>query len=391
MNRDEAIRLLKAGETGVAEWNRWVREAHSTEPFDLSGADLSGSALNGIDLTNVKLTEANLCGAELSFATLSYAHLARANLSGAKLDDSTLNRTVLIEANLVGADLWCSQLVQADCFEANLEGSVLSYAQLFRANLERANLKNATLYRTDLRLACMAQANLNGASLAECSVYGTSVWDANLEAAEQSNLFLEFEPVTTIDLPGGLSGRTWSPGTKITLDDIELAHFIYLLLKNKNVRKFIDSMNSRAVLILGRFTSERKAVLEIVREELRRRAYLPILFDFEPPAARDLTETIGTLAHLARFILADLTDPSSVPHELATIVPHLRTVPVATLIESGHEPYAMFMDLMSYPWVLRPVEYYRGPPFTDAIDRLVALAEEKVAELRRERFKKLSL
>jgi hypothetical protein len=39
------------------------------------------------------------------------------------------------------------------------------------------------------------------------------------------------------------------------------------------------------VLILGRFTEERKLVLDALREELRQRCYLPILFDFEKPRA----------------------------------------------------------------------------------------------------------
>ena len=38
------------------------------------------------------------------------------------------------------------------------------------------------------------------------------------------------------------------------------------------------------MLILGRFTPERKAVLDALREELRKRDYLPILFDFDVPA-----------------------------------------------------------------------------------------------------------
>ena len=71
------------------------------------------------------------------------------------------------------------------------------------------------------------------------------------------------------------------------------------------------------VLILGRFTPERKAVLDALREEFRRRDYLPILFDFDKPASKDLTGTVLTLAHMARFIIADLTDPSCSPYEVA--------------------------------------------------------------------------
>jgi hypothetical protein len=42
--------------------------------------------------------------------------------------------------------------------------------------------------------------------------------------------------------------------------------------------------------------------------ELRKRDYLPILFDFDIPANRDITETVSLLARMARFIVADLTD-----------------------------------------------------------------------------------
>jgi hypothetical protein len=86
----------------------------------------------------------------------------------------------------------------------------------------------------------------------------------------------------------------------------------------------IDTITSKVVLILGRFTDERKRVLDAIRVELRRRDYLPILFDFAKPENKDLTGTVSTLAHLARFIIADLTDPSCIPYELATVVPHTK-------------------------------------------------------------------
>ena len=44
------------------------------------------------------------------------------------------------------------------------------------------------------------------------------------------------------------------------VDDLEVAQFIYLLLNNQNVRQVIDTITSKIVLILGRFTPERKAV-----------------------------------------------------------------------------------------------------------------------------------
>src|SRR5260370_28328420 len=98
---------------------------------------------------------------------------------------------------------------------------------------------------------------------------------------------------------------------------------------------------TKGVIIRGRFTPERKAILETIREKLRQHNYLPILFDFEMPQSRDITETVSTLARLSRFIIADLTDPRSIPQELAFIVPHLPSVPLQPLLLSYQREYAM--------------------------------------------------
>ena len=125
------------------------------------------------------------------------------------------------------------------------------------------------------------------------------------------------------------------------------------------------------MLILGRFTDERKAVLDALREELRKRDYLPILFDFAPSNARDLTETISLLARMARFVVADITDAKSIPQELAVIVPDLPSVPVQPLLLEGSAEYSMFEHFKRYPWVL---ETYRYP----SSEQLIADLGERV-------------
>ena len=90
---------------------------------------------------------------------------------------------------------------------------------------------------------------------------------------------------------------------------------------------------------------------------MRKRDYVPILFDFDKPASQDLTGTVSTLAHLARFIIADLTDPSSIPYELATVVP-TTPVPVQPILLSGSSEFAMFQDLRRrHDWVLTTHRY----------------------------------
>ena len=133
----------------------------------------------------------------------------------------------------------------------------------------------------------------------------------------------------------------------------------------------ITTITSKAVLILGRFTPERKSVLDALRKDLRKRGFLPILFDFDKPAS--LTETVSTLAHLARFVIADITDAKSIPQELQHIVPNLPSLPVQPIILSSQNEYGMFNDFRDYPWVL-PLYGY------DSLKALLAVLEEKVIE-----------
>ena len=82
---------------------------------------------------------------------------------------------------------------------------------------------------------------------------------------------------------------------------------------------------------------------------------------------------------MARFIVADLTDPSSIPHELATIVPFLRTTPVLPLWLAGTGGYSMFKDLRAYPWVL-PIYEYEDPRALIASLPVVIEPAEAMAE-----------
>jgi uncharacterized protein YjbI with pentapeptide repeats len=295
---------------GVRSWNRW-RAAHPDIEPDLRQANLYEAILPRANLSYADLTEVDLRGADLHQANLYEADLLKANLSGTDLRQANLSRTDLRQANFSGADLRRAVLFEADLFKATLYEADLSAAHLNRADLSRANLAGITLCEASLRQANLhaadlvsadlykadfvganltrarvVECNFEGANLTGCRVYGISVWDVNLVEAIQSDLVISspYEPV-------------------ITVDNLEVAQFIYLLLHNEKIRGVIDTITSKAVLILGRFTPERKAVLDAIREALRQRNYLPILFDFEASGRRDFTETITTLAHLARFII----------------------------------------------------------------------------------------
>jgi hypothetical protein len=171
---------------------------------------------------------------------------------------------------------------------------------------------------------------------------------------------------------------------EVTVDNIEVGQFIYLLLHNQKIRDVIDTVTSKAVLILGRFTDERKAVLNALREELRKRNYLPILFDFSVPATRDITETISLLARMARFVVADVTDAKSIPQELSMIVPDLPSVPVQPLLLKGSAEYSVFEHFKRYPWVLETYEYPSSERLIAGLSEHVIDPAEKYAQSVRE-------
>jgi hypothetical protein len=86
--------------------------------------------------------------------------------------------------------------------------------------------------------------DLTDADLTGCSIYGVSAWRLKLAGTKQQDLV-----ITREDEP------------EITVDDIEVAQFFYLMLNNQKIRNVIDTITSKVVLILGRFTQERKPVL----------------------------------------------------------------------------------------------------------------------------------
>jgi hypothetical protein len=138
----------------------------------------------------------------------------------------------------------------------------------------------------------------------------------------------------------------------------------------------------QGVLILGRFSQERKLVLDALREKLRTLNFLPIVFDFERPTEQDFTETIMTLAGLSCFIIADITNPKSSPLELQATVPDYM-IPFVPLIQEGEQPFSMFQDLRrKYDWVLDTLVYDTPSNLIKGLERAVVTpALEKRAEL----------
>ena len=405
MTNDEHVSILMQG---VDAWNTWRKANKQTRPDlnqaslverDLSGVDLRGADLRNADFHKAILVKANLRGAQLHQANLFYVDLREADLGGAVLTEAMLrgasahhanlsganfrkanlsnidfreadlSKSILekaelsgdailsqanlreaklmganlIGANLDGADLSGANLYESELTKASLVGAILSSADLSETDLQDADFSEAVLTNADLSQASLVRTNLDKADLKGCRVYGCSVWDVHGEPAAQHDLLISHKG-----------------DGDITTDDIEVAQFIYLMYDNRKIRNVIDSITSKGVLILGRFSPpERKAVLDGLRDKLREFNLLPIVFDFDRPTDKDYTETVQTLAGMSLFVIADVTNPKSTPLELEATVKQFK-IPFLPIIDASVDPhpFAMLVDLQkNYHWVLQTLEY----------------------------------
>jgi hypothetical protein len=176
---------------------------------------------------------------------------------------------------------------------------------------------------------------------------------------------------------------------EFTVDNIEVAQFVYLLLHNEEIRDVIDTVGRKGVLLLGRFTEGRIAVLERLREELRKRGYLPIVFNFDKPETKNFTETARLLAGLSHFVIADVTNPKSAPLELQATIPQVM-VPFRPIIKEGEKPFAMLEDLLQYDWVFQPIYYSSLEALIGSLDeKIIAPAKIKFAKLLAQKAKRM--
>lgn len=301
---------------GVNGWNRWRRANPEVRPI-LYGVNLSREALPS------GLRQANLANAVLIGADLTLQNLTEANFHEANLGNAILRGANLTDANFCRTDLYKTDLTGAILFGANLQGTQLS------------------------------KTKFGGAQLVDCTLYGLSAWDLELDATTiQKDLKIFYTPKTVREPQGRDTQHQFNA------HDVRVAQFIYLLLDNARIHDVIDTTTAKVVLILGRFeSSDYKATLDAIWNELHRHGYAPMLFDFEKPHHMGLMETVMTLAGISRFIIADITSAHTVREELSAIVRNYPHKPVQPILRDTAEEYPTFPDLKSFSSLL-PLHRY---------------------------------
>ena len=349
MANQDHVDILKSNE---AIWEDW-RKHNPSVKLDFSSADLKNISFAGRDLTMARFRK----------AILDWSDFRDCNLAHADFRGSSIRHCRFRHANLDYADLRGVYGYSSDYYDATMIGSKLCDADLQSADFSRAKLTNADLSRANLGLCRLVDTDLAFTKLDDSIVYGVSVWHANLEGASQHNLVI-----------------SKTDSSEIRIDSIELAQIVHLLLDNNKVRSFIDTISSKLVLILGRFTSERKMILDMLRNEVRNYDKVSVIFDFLKPANRDTDETVSTLGQLAYCVIADLTDPRSIPQELATMIPRMPSVIFKPILQAGYEPWGMYEHFKRYPWVLNIHTYVDKDDLANSLPQIMAEIEVAARE-----------
>lgn len=368
--------LLQSADLGEADLRGANVRQSRTEGANLRKANLEGTSFFGCLGYETWFAEASLRGANLEKSFFGGSSFLQADLEGANLYKADLQRANFAQARLPRATLAWSRLNQANLSRADLSHANLEMAEMVQVNLILTDLSHARLTGVNLQGAQLVETRLLGANLSHCRVHGISAWDLKTDRdTMQDDLIIT---------PASVSS--------VAVDNLEVAQFVYLLLRNENIRNLLDTVARRAVLLLGRFAQERKPVLEALREKLRALGFVPIVFDFQQPTERDLTETIATLSGLCLFVIADLTMPRSSPLELQATVPNYM-IPFVPIVQKGEEPFAIYRDLQNkYDWVLDVLEYDSIGNLVDGLENAIlkpalalhnSLLQRKTAAIRK--------
>ena len=310
----------------------FVEEFGGPDFYDLpefAGVDFSNSDMNMASLRNCMFYDCNFDDAHLTYTDLVDAHFVKC----------TFRRTCMRVAAIGDAEF-------KDCI---FEESDMSYC-----SAEETSFEGSTFLKTKMEHMSLVRTDFTDTKLDECYLYGISSWDLNLQNSVQKNLVITPDEMPTV-----------------TVDNIELAQFLYLMINNVRLRDVIKTITSKVVLILGNFSVLRKEKLDQIREILRTQDVIPVMFDFEKPSTRNLTETVLTLASMSKYVIADLSSPRSVPHELANIARQLPSIRFYPIIVAGEAPYGMFADYAPYTWI-RPIKEYTEDDIETVIKEIVS-------------------
>ena len=390
----DQVEHLKAAEAlrtfDPAQWRSWRQSNHGPillkdEEFDhLDARDLS---LHDVIFLGCKFISASFLNCNLSQASFTNCkflstRFESVRMRGARFTDTNFSEVVFSSDGKTQCDLGSARFVGGKLLNVNFSGVVAIRAEFRDVDMISVNWSKALLCNSLIDHCTFSAANFDGANMTESIFARNTVVNSSMVDTQISGILAlnnGFDNLSPDRMRCLVQGRNRS----FTVQNPETANFVQQVNDGK-FSAVVNEMNEKAVLILGRFSEGRRKVLTEIEEGVTSCGYVPIVFDFEGPKYRDLTESIVLLAHLVKFVIADLTAPRSVGNELRAVAPSL-AVPVVPLIQITERPFAMFYDLWKYHWVLDLVRY-------DSLQSLKELLPSKIimpAELKMQEITKL--
>ena len=346
----------------IKSYSKYPLRNHKVENLSLTVADLSSLDLrdfqifDGYNFKRVLFNNCNLGKLKFLNCNFKKAQFRNADLREVIFENCTFEFTTLINANLN----------QSSFHDCKLIGANLSKAEFYKANFNNTILVNCNLMWSKL-----IETNFKSSSVNKCHVFGASIWNINAENTLQTDIII-----------------TKREEIEVSVDNLEIAQFLYLMINNKNIKNIIETLTSKIVLILGRFSGNRKIILDQIKDELRTIGYVPIIFEFQKPDNKDYLEPVLLISQLSRFIIADFSDPKIILEEIPRIVDNTSAVIIPIIEKGQREPSTLYNIRINRLSILDTYIYESSKDLLENINtELINKAEIKLKELHERRIK----
>ncbi|MBW1298118.1 pentapeptide repeat-containing protein [Aquimarina litoralis] len=227
--------------------------------------------------------------------------------------------------------------------------------------------KSTKIESVDFEGSSFVKTTFSACNLSNSKFYGTNVWDITIDnTTKQNNLIIH-------DTRGLLTNR-------IIVCDIEVAHIINLLCSNDKFSNLTSESQSKFILILGRFGVNKENLEKLKDKIIQDTNYSPIVFDWNNDKSNlDFIETIVFLSGFAKFIVADISNPKSVPAELQAILSNIM-LPVFPIMHESDSEYAVFTSIKKYQWVYNLIVYDNFEKIIDKFEKAILYPAEKMCK-----------
>lgn len=210
MANEEYLNKLK---NSIKEWNKWRVENPKISP-SLRNIDFASEFPNKNEIYDLPSFEGgNFSNIDLHGASLRNGFFINCSFDGSRINFADLVDGYFQSCSFRNVCMCVTKIGSATFNNCIFEDSDLSYC-----SAEETSFMGSEFINTKLENVSFVSNNFTDTKLIGCSVYGISSWDLNLENSTQQNLIItkEDQPI-------------------ITVDNIELAQFLYLCYRTGNL------------------------------------------------------------------------------------------------------------------------------------------------------------